>query len=71
MTIVSFRDAAVLSYLTRHKHLEKSERDQLTETLTPRARLLVKKSAKANAMKSASRSKPVVVKTAKKAAAGS
>lgn len=45
MTVVTFRDAAVLSYLTRHQHVGEAERQELAGTLTPKARRLVQKSS--------------------------
>jgi hypothetical protein len=52
MTTVSFRDAAVLSYLARHEKIRDSERSELTGSLTGHARQLAKAVEKERAAKS-------------------
>ena len=46
MKYVSFHDAAVLSYMTRHKdEIDPSERRELTESLRPSARKFATRSS--------------------------
>jgi hypothetical protein len=64
MTIVSFRDAAVLSYLERHQHITQAEREKLVGTLAAPAKRIVKKASRLG-MKSAP-SKGLTLKRAAK-----